>query len=261
MLNVELGIPCDTASNFHNATGFSRQMMEKAKAAATQAAAAAEAEMNKTRQYIMRGFGNAILQANSAEALNAALDKLAQEKRNVGGGNLMGAVSVFGQTFIKGRTPHTCTTAECSKRTLDAIVEFEKNNRSIVDEKRKQFSTTNTQIKKQGSTLINRIREQMKKAEAEAKAKEAAEAAAKAEPMDYPPPMPPNTIPPIPSITPTPMPSVEEQGATVGGGAEAGATDTPKDAVLIGGKEIKKSTLIFGAVGLGIVGLLYYKLR
>ena len=268
MLNVELGIPCDTASNYYNAAGFSRQMMEKAKAAAAQAAAAAEAEMNKTRQYIMRGFGNAILQANSAEALNAALDKLAQEKRNVGGGSFTGLVGVFGKTFMKGITPTTCpaTDAECKRRTLAAIVEFEKNNRTTVEEKIKQFSTTNTQIKKQGSTLINRIREQIKKAEAEAKAKEAAEAEAKGKPMDYPPPMPPNTIPPIPpipSISPTPMPSVEEQGATVGGGAEAGAgaTDTPKDAVLIGGKEIKKSTLIFGVVGLGIVGLLYYKWR
>lgn len=258
MLNTELGIPCAATSNYYNAAGFTRQMMEKAKAAAAEAAAAAEVEMNKTRQYINRGFGNAILQANSAEALNAALDKLAQEKRNVGGGNFMGVVGLFGQTFIKGRTPHTCTTAECSKRTLDAILEFEKNNRSIVDEKRKQFSTTNTQITKQRSVFRDRIREQFKQAEAKAKEAAEAEAQAKAKPMDYPPPLPPNSVPPI---APTPMPPVEEQGGIMIGGEVLQPKDTPKDTVLIGGKEIKKSTLIFGAVGLGIVGILYFKLR
>lgn len=254
MLNTELGIPCDSASNYYNAAGISRQMVEKAKATAAQAAAAAEVEMNKTRQYINRGFGNAILQANSAEALIAALDKLAQEKRNVGGGSFTGVVSVFGKPFRKGKTPHTCTTPECSKRTLEAILEFERNNKSIVDEKLKQFSTTNTQITKQRSVLRDRIREQIKRA------KEAADAEAKAKETtkESPKPLPPDTIP---SIPPAPIPSAEQQATTTENTGTTTGQDTPKDAILIGGKEIKKSTLIFGAVGLGIVGFLYFKLR
>lgn len=237
MLNKELGIPCDTASNYYNATGFSRQMIEKAKQAAAEAAAAEEAEMNKIRQYVMRGFGNDIVRANSIEGLNAAIEKLAQEKRNVGGGGFTGIVTVFGKTFRKGITPTTCPTtdAECNRRTLAAIREFEANYKSIVEERRKQIEDL---IKQE--TQVKQVAER------------------KAKPMDYPPPMPPNVIP---NITPTPMPSVEEQGGTVGGGAEAGAANTPKDMVLIAGKQIKKSTLIFGAVGLGIVGLLFYKLR
>jgi len=234
MLNTELGIPCSGNSLYSNAVGgFNRQIIEKAKAEAAKQEALRQEEMNRTRQYITRGFGNAILGANSLEALEAALDKLAQEKRNVGGGTFMGVVGLFGRHYRKTRQQHTCTTTatalfgdDCRKITLEAIQEFEKSNQSLVDEKRKQLS----QITPPAPT-----------------------------PTPAPKPAP---IPPVAAIVAT-QPPVGMATATedMQGSTSQLQDNTDKNSVTIVGKQINKSTLIFGGVGLALAGLLIYKLK
>lgn len=193
------------------------------------------ADRDAAEQWVMNSFGNQLLEAKTLDQIDYWAGVMADQKvdmemmlgkRKSGVGNVLS----FGRQYKRrGKNAGLCTNDGCirqSQARLDALNQFEVRHNTAITTLRKKLEK---QIEEKPPVAGDTTTEKNLKVGAAT--------------------MPPIGSQPIATITPT------ETSTSL--------TDTnaAKGQVVIAGKTIKTSTLIFGAVGLGIAGILFFKLR